>query len=64
MELDALREKIMEVAVLGCLKQNMVSRRERKREEVAVGPGSGEYKAGYETNNCGDLRVRRRGLSA
>ena len=32
--------------------------KERKRDKLAVGPGSREYKAGYETNNCGELRVR------
>ena len=54
----------MDVAVGGCLKQNMASRGQRKRGKVAVGPGSGECKAGYETNNCGELRVRWRGLCA
>ena len=42
MVLDALREKSMDVSVWGCLRQNMVSRRQRKREKVAVGPGPGE----------------------
>ena len=47
-----------------CLKQKMVSRRERKREKMAVGPGSIECKAGHETENCCELRVRWRGLWA
>ena len=42
----------------------MVSRRQRKREEVAAGPGPRELKAGHETNNCGELIVRWRGLRA
>ena len=54
----------MGVSVGGCFKQNVVFRRERKREKVAVGPGSGECTAGYETNNCCDLRVRWRELCA
>ena len=32
-------------------------KREKEREKVAVGPGPRECKAGYETNNCGELRV-------
>ena len=39
----------MNVPVGKCLNQSMVFRRQRKREKVAVGPGSREYKAGYET---------------
>ena len=58
MVFDALREKSMHVSVGGCLKQNMASRRQRKREKVTVGPGSRECKAIYETNNFGELRVR------
>ena len=34
----------------------------RKTEKVVIGPGSKEYIAGYETNRCGELRVRWRGL--
>ena len=52
------------MSVGGCFKQIMVFRRERKRGKVAVGPGSGECKAGYETNNRCDLRVRWRKLCA
>ena len=40
MVLDALREKSIDVSVGGCLKKNMASRRQRKREKVAVGQGS------------------------
>ena len=40
----ALREKNMQVPVWGCLKQNMVTRRQRKRGKVAVGPGPGVCK--------------------
>ena len=36
----------------------------REKEKVADGPGSRECKAGYETNNCGELRVRWRKLCA
>ena len=42
----------------GCCKQNTAFIRERKREKLAVGPGPRECKHGYETNNCGELRVR------
>ena len=42
----------------------MVSRRQRKREKVAVGQGLRECKAGYETKKCGELRVRWRELRA
>ena len=31
---------------------------------MAVGPGPKECKAGYETNNCGDLHIRWRELFA
>ena len=57
MVLDALSEKSMHVSVGGCLKQNMASRRQRMREKVEVGPGLRESEAGYETRNCGELRV-------
>ena len=52
----------MDVSIGGCLKQNMVFRRQRKREKVVVGPGSKECIAGYERNSCRELRVRWRGL--
>ena len=52
------------MSVGGFCKQNTAFIKERKREEVAVGPGPRECKAGYETNNCGELRVRCRGLRA
>ena len=64
MVLDALREKSMGVSVGGCLKQDMASRRQRKREEVAVGPGLGDYEAGYVISNHGKLRVRWKRLDA
>ena len=54
----------MDVLVGECLKQSMVSGGERKREKVAVGPGSKGCYAGHETNNCGELRVRWRELRA
>ena len=54
----------MNLPVGGFCKQNTAFRRERKRWKVAVGPGSGECKAGYETDNCGELRVRWRELFA
>ena len=54
----------MDVSVGGCCKQNTAFIRERKREKLAVGPGPRECKAGYETNNCGELRVRWRELCA
>ena len=47
-----------------CCKQNMASKRLRKREKVAVEPGSRDRTVRYETNNCGELRVKRRGLCA
>ena len=47
----------MNVSVGGCLKQNTAFIRERKRKKVAVGPGSRECKAGYETNNCGEQNI-------
>ena len=37
MVFGALREKSMNVSVGGCLKQNMASRREKKREGVSDG---------------------------
>ena len=46
------------------MKQNTAFRRYRKREKVAVGPGLRKFKAGYETNGCGKLRVGWRGLCA
>ena len=46
------------------MEQKVASRRQRKREKVAFGPGPREYKAGHETSNCGELRVRWRGLCA
>ena len=36
----------------------------QKREKVALEPGSRDCKAGYETSNCGELRVRWRELCA
>ena len=33
-------------------------KREKGREKLAVEPGPGGCKAGYETDNCGELRVR------
>ena len=39
MVFDALREKRMNVAIGGCLKHRVASRRERKREELRVVPG-------------------------
>ena len=38
--------------------------REGERERVMVGPGLRVFKAGYETKNCGEFRVRWRGLCA
>ena len=35
-----------------------------KREKVMVGPGPRGCNAGYETNGCGELRIRWRGLCA
>ena len=52
----------MDVSVGECCKQNTAFIIERKREKLAVGPGSDECKAGYETYNCGELRVRWREL--
>ena len=40
----------MGVSVGGCFKQIMVFRRESKSENLAVGPGSRYFKAGYETS--------------
>ena len=37
MVFGALREKSMDVPVGGCLKQNMASRREKKRESISEG---------------------------
>ena len=54
----------MNVPVGGCCKQNTAFRRVRRGVKVAVGPGSGDCKAGYETSNCGELRVRWRELCA
>ena len=36
--------------------------KERGRWNVWVGPGLRECNAGYETNNCGEFRVRWSGL--
>ena len=47
-----------------CCKLSLVLRRQGKIEKVMVGPGSRECKAGYEKNNCGELRVRWRGPCA
>ena len=58
MVFGALRRKSINVSVGGLMKQNMASRRERRREKVRAGPGLGECEAGYATNNCGELRVR------
>ena len=33
-----------------------------KERKVRAGPGLRDSKAGYETSNCGELRVRWRGL--
>ena len=44
-------------------KQNMVSRKQRKREKVRVGPVSGAFNAGYETSNCGELHVNGKGYA-
>ena len=52
------------MSVWECLKQNMVSRRQIKREKMAVGPGPGTCKAGHKTSYCGEMRVRWRGLCA
>ena len=52
MVFGALREKSMNVSVGGCLKQNMASRREKKRVKVKVGPGLRECEIGYKPNNC------------
>ena len=38
------------------MKRHMVFKRQRKREKVAVGPGLRVCKAGYETNDFGELR--------
>ena len=67
MVLNALREKGTGVSVGeggGCLEQNRASRRQRKIEKAAVGPGPRECKAGHEPNNFGELRVRWGGLCA
>ena len=58
MALGALKERSMDVSVWECLKQNMVSRRQIKREKMAVGPGPGKCKTGHKTSYCGELRVR------
>ena len=46
------------------MKQNMAFRRQGKREKVMVGPGSREFKAGYDTKTCDELRIRWRELCA
>ena len=63
--LDALRERgSWTCQYWRCLKQNMTSRGQRKGKKVAVGPGPREYKSGHETNKCGEVRVRWKGLCA
>ena len=53
----------MDVSVVGgCLKQDVVFGRQRKWVKVIVGPGSKDCTAAYETNSCGELRVRLRRL--
>ena len=37
--------------------KNSADTRRKKREKVRAGPGPRECEAGYETNNCGELRV-------
>ena len=64
MVLGALREKRMNVAVGGCLKHKVASRRERKREELWAVPGFRESEGGCETNSRGELRVKWRRLWA
>ena len=46
------------------MKQKMASMRETKREKLGVGPELEECKAGHETSNCVELRVRWRGRYA
>ena len=53
----------MVVSVVGgCLKQDVVFGRQRKRVKVMVEPGSKECIAGYETNSCREMRVGLRRL--
>ena len=53
----------MDVSVVGgCLKQDVVLGRQRKRVKVMVEPGSKECVAGYETKGCKEMRVRLRRL--
>ena len=40
----------------------MALRRQRTSEKVRAGPGLKECEAGFETSNCGELRVRWRWL--
>ena len=67
MVFGVLREKSMNVSVVsrGMLEtEHCLQEREKEREKVRVGPGLRECEAGYETNNCVELRVRWRGLYA
>ena len=57
MVFDALREGGMGVLVGGCLKQSMVSRIERKREKVRVGPRLRECEAGYRQTIVGSCAL-------
>ena len=52
----------MDVSVEGVLEtEEGLQEGESKRGKESVGPGLRVCKAGYETNSCGDLRVRWRG---
>ena len=44
------------------MKQNIASRRQRRKEKEALRPGPRECKAGHETNNYEEFRVRWRKL--
>ena len=44
--------------------EHYLQEREKEREKVRAGSGLREREAGYETNSCGDFRVKRRGLYA
>ena len=54
----------MNVPAGGCCKLNAAFRRETQIEKVAVGAGPRECEAEYETNNCGELRIRWREICA
>ena len=54
----------MGLSIGGCLKQNITFGRYIKTGKGSVGPGPKNCKAGYETNNCWELRVKWRGLYA